>query len=243
MQGFSKQFFCLFDNWQRFKSIMRKKKKEQTPSQNYWPAHPKPRIYWWMDVCDVSTWVCTVHRWIQAVFHAHLQRLEGTVSVVIKLRFLLGIEERIELFFQYKALSFLASPFFQNLPQFPGLQSEKTIWLEKLPSLQNLLGNRNCINSDTHTDIENTTWTNESLCTCVCVCVYSSNCKKGTIFLSILRYNVIRNISVQGIGFLWILSQHCGGKIRKWVHLSAVTTVNFIENTHAQTSGLWTCVC
>lgn len=53
MQGFSKQLFCLFDNWQQFKSIMKKKKKkkEQTPSQNYWPAHPKPRIYGWMDVC------------------------------------------------------------------------------------------------------------------------------------------------------------------------------------------------
>lgn len=150
-----------------------------------------------------------------------------------------------KLFFQFKAHSFLVFPSFQTLPQFSGLQSEKTIWLEKLPSIQSSLGNRYCINSDTRTDIENTTWTNEyvHVCDCVCVCVYSSNCKKGTIFLSILRYNVIRNISVQGIGFLRILSQHCGGKIRKWVHLSAVTTVNFIENTHVQTSGLCTCAC
>lgn len=150
-----------------------------------------------------------------------------------------------KLFFQFKACSFLAFPSFQTLPQFPGLQSEKTIWLEKLPSIQSSLGNRYCVNSDTHTDVEKTTWTNEyvHVCACVRVCVYSSNCKKGTMFLSILRYNVIRNISVQGIGLLWILSQHCGGKIRKWVHLSAVTTVNFIENARAQTSGLRTCVC
>lgn len=69
--------------------------------------------------------------------------------------------------FQFKAL-FLCSPFFQTHPQFPGLRSEKKIWLEKLPSFQNSLGNRNCINSDTHTDIENTTWTSECVCVYVC---------------------------------------------------------------------------
>lgn len=83
----------------------------------------------------------------------------------------------------------------------------------------------------------------EWMCVRARVRVYSSNCKKGTVFLSVWRYNVIRNISVQEVGFLRILSQHCGGNIRKWVHLSAVTTVNFIENTPAQTSGLCTCEC
>lgn len=46
-----------------------------------------------------------------------------------------------KLIFQFKALSFPCSPFFQTLPQFPGLWSEKTVWLEKLPSVQNSLGN------------------------------------------------------------------------------------------------------
>lgn len=153
-----------------------------------------------MDVC-VYTWVYRVHRLIQAVFHAHLQRSEGYSLCSHRAQVPVG-----KLFFQFKAHSFLAFPSFQTLPQFPGLRSEKTIWLEKLPSIQSSLGNRYCMNSDTHTDVENTTWTNEYVHVCVCArvraCVYSSNCRKGTIFLSILRYNVIRNISVQGIGFL-----------------------------------------
>lgn len=157
------------------------------------------------------------------------------------------------------------------LPNFPVSQvfslKDSLVKKKKLPSTQNSLGNRNCINSNTHTDTGNIIWMNE-LClnivcvcvyvcglnincmyfrseytVCVCVCIHSSNCKKGPIFLSILRYNVIRNISVQEKGFLRILSQHCGGKTRKWVHLSAVTTVNFIENTCAQMSDLCIHVC
>lgn len=244
MQGFSKQFVvCLFDNWQQFKSIMKKKKKEQTPSQNYWPAHPKPRIYidGWVDVC-VGGDMCLYGAQIDTSGVPWPPAETGGYSLCSSW----AQAPCGKLFFQFKALFFLASPSFQNLPQFPGLQSEETIWLEKLPSIQNSLGNRNCVDSDTHTDTENTTWTNECVCACVwvwCVRVYSSNCKKGTIFLSILGYNVIRNISVPGIGFLRILSQHCGGKIRNRVHLSAVTTVNFIETTHAHTSALGMRVC
>lgn len=37
----------------------------------------------WMCVF-VYTWVYRVHRLIKAVFHAHLQRLEGIVSAVIE---------------------------------------------------------------------------------------------------------------------------------------------------------------
>lgn len=36
---FFKTIFCLFNNWQEYNE---RKKKEQIPSQNYWPAHPRP---------------------------------------------------------------------------------------------------------------------------------------------------------------------------------------------------------
>lgn len=75
-----------------------------------------------------------------------------------------------KLFFQLKLSFSLRLPTsFQTLPQFPGLLSEKIIWIGKWPSLQNSLGNRNCLNSDTHTDIENTTWMYGYVCAYVCV--------------------------------------------------------------------------
>lgn len=105
------------------KSIMRKKK-EQTSSQNYWPAHPKPCNYWWMDVC--LCYVCvdsTAHRWVQSVFHAQLQRLEGkdcSHSAYVLLRKFQFLK-----LFQFKAFSFIAFFSFQTFPWFSGLQSER----------------------------------------------------------------------------------------------------------------------
>lgn len=44
-------------------------------------------------------------------------------------------------------------------------------------------------------------------CVCARVCIHSSNCKKGTIFLPTLIYNVIRNIVVvQGQGFFYLIT-------------------------------------
>lgn len=177
MQGFSKTIFCLFDNWQQFKSIMRKKKKEQTPSQNYWPAHPKPCTYWRMGVC-----VC--------VYMGFSGTQNGTSSVpcppvMIRGSRLCSHWAQVslgKLFFQLKLSFSLRLPTsFQTLPQFPGLLSEKIIWIGKWPSLQNSLGNRNCLNSDTHTDIENTTWMyGYVICVraCACVCTVAI-AKKG----------------------------------------------------------------
>lgn len=155
----------LFDNWQQFKSIMRKKK-EQTPSQNYWPAHPKPWVCWWVGVCLCLHGLHGTRTGASSV-PCPPARVGGYSVWSRWAQVPLG-----KLLFWFEALFFLASPSFQTPPQFPGLLSEQTIWLQKLPSLQNSLGNRNCINSDTHTDFENTTWMNGYiLCVCVCVCV------------------------------------------------------------------------
>lgn len=64
---------CLFNNWQQ--EYNERNKKEQTPSQNYWPAHPRPRP--WGDVCVcvcvlMCAWISTVQT-ETAVFHTHLQ--------------------------------------------------------------------------------------------------------------------------------------------------------------------------
>lgn len=174
-------FVCLVtDN----KSIMREKKKEQTPSQNYWPAHPRPcpcgrvRVFVCMGFYSADGDSRVPHPSARTAIHPAPLR---------------------KLFFQFNALSFLASHAFQTLPGCPVPQSEK------LPSVQNSPGNGKLHTvCDTHRDIWNITWTNEiCLCVwtvglniqCVCarVCIHSSNCKKGTIFLSILIYNVIRN--------------------------------------------------
>lgn len=200
MQGFSKQFLVCLITDNNFKSIMRKKKRNKLllktidlliPNHAYTDG--------WMDVC-VSVYMGLQGTQIDtSSVPCPPAKIGGDSLCSPRAQAPVG-----KLFFQFKARSFLAFPSFQTLPQFPGLRSEKIIWLEKLPSIQSSLGNRYCVNSDTHTDIENTTWTNECVhvCACVRVCVYSSNCKKGTIFLSILRYNVIRNISVQGRGLL-----------------------------------------
>lgn len=167
---FFKNNFCLFDNWQQFKSIMRKKKGTNSLSK--------------LLTCSSQTTSILMDGWMRCVcVDMGLYDTRIDTSSVPRPPAKVGGYSLCNhwaqvplgtLSFQFKAL-FLCSPFFQTHPQFPGLRSEKKIWLEKLPSFQNSLGNRNCINSDTHTDIENTTWTSE----CVCVCVYSSNCKKG----------------------------------------------------------------
>lgn len=99
----------LFDNWQQFKSIMRKKK-EQTPSQNYWPAHPKPRAYCWVGVClclhgshgtrvGASSVPCPPARVRGYSLWSHWAQVP------------LG-----KLLFWFEALFFLASPSFQTPP-------------------------------------------------------------------------------------------------------------------------------
>lgn len=194
----------------------------------------------WEDVCVcvcvlMCAWVSTVQT-ETAVFHTHLQRQPF-------IPFLLGNSS-------FDLMLSLSLPLTSN-------SSSRCLvhQSEKLPSIQNSLGSGKLhLVCDTHRDIWNITWTNElwlcvyirseyTVCMCARVCIHSSNCKKGTIFLPTLIYNVIRNIFPCRAGFLRVLSQHCGGKIRKWVHLPAVTTVNVIENTRAQVSGLCTCVC
>lgn len=240
---------CLFDNWQQFKSILRKKRNKLSLKTIDLLIPNHVYIDGWMGVF-VCMWTDTEHKVIHAAFHAHLPRLEGRVSAVIQPSFLLGNDP-----FSLKLSFSLPLPSLQTLPQIPGLRFAKTA-IRKVALHPKVTGKWK-LHQQGHTHTQTleipSGWMNmhggvcvlglNIHCVCVCVCVHSSNCKKGTIFLSILRYNVIRNSSVQGKGFLWILSQHCGGKIRKWVHLSAVTTVNFIENTRAQMSGLRTCAC
>lgn len=183
MQGSSKQFsVCLItDN----KSYNEKKKKEQTPSQNYWPARPRPRPCGRM--CVLMCAGVSIAQTDDSLPHPPAR----TAIHLVSLR---------KRFFRFNGLSFLASHSFQTLSQCPVLQSER------LPSIQNSPGNGKLHTvCDTHRDIWNITWTNElcvymcllSLniqCVCARVWIHSSNCKKGTIFLPTLIYNVIRNI-------------------------------------------------
>lgn len=119
MQGFSKQVFCLFDNWQEYNE---KKKRNKLPLKTIDLLIPNHvTIDGWMCV-----YVCvdsTAHRWVQSVFHAQLQRLEGkdcSHSAYVLLRKFQFLK-----LFQFKAFSFIAFFSFQTFPWFSGLQSER----------------------------------------------------------------------------------------------------------------------
>lgn len=79
----------LFDNWQQFKSIMRKKKGTNSLSKLLTCSSQTTCICWWVGVC-LCLRGSTAHRLVWAVFHAHLQGSEATVSEVVEPKFLLG---------------------------------------------------------------------------------------------------------------------------------------------------------
>lgn len=157
---------CLFNNWQQ--EYNERNKKEQTPSQNYWPAHPRPRP--WGDVCVcVCVDVCMDFYsadWDSSVPHPPARTAIHPAP--------LG-----KFFFWLSALSFLAFHF----KLFPSAQF---ISLNSCPPFKILWEVENCIWCVTPTETSEISLGHMNyvcVCTlglniqcvyvCVCTCVYT----------------------------------------------------------------------